>query len=145
MRQWIGYSIDRQSRWVARWLHSRSAFVWLVYGTVLWIPLVAIGVDPHGFLYLYIATSLSLITQVPLAMLAYWAAQEGSKNEEMNFQMLSNQADMMRLVLQQAGDIEEDLERLLGGDDEETGSVLPLVDEELEVDIHSQEEEGETQ
>lgn len=68
--------VDAQARWVANWLRSRSAFITLVYGTVLWIPFVVLGLDPHGFLYLYIATSLSLVTQVPLAMLAYWASRE---------------------------------------------------------------------
>lgn len=74
--------VDRQARWLANWLYSRSAYVVLVYGTLGWIPLVIFGVDRSGFLYLYIATSLSLVTQNPLAMLGKSAAAEARRAEE---------------------------------------------------------------
>ena len=78
----LGPIVDRQAAWVAAWLYSRSAFVWLVYGSVAWVPLVVGGFDKHGFLYLYIATSLSLITQAPLAMLARRAALDAAAAEQ---------------------------------------------------------------
>lgn len=103
-------AIDAQARWVARWLHSRTAFVQLVYGSLLWIPFVVLGIDGHGFLYLYVATTLSLVTQVPLAMLSYWAAQETRASEQ-------NQIDTMKLLVtlaerlgHQLEEIEADLE-----------------------------------
>lgn len=105
-------SLDRQARWVANWLSSRSAFVWLVYGTIAWIPFVVLGLDPHGFLYLYVATSLSLITQVPLAMLASWAGIESKKAETLTRQSLENQRDMLKLLLDQFGEFEEELDEL---------------------------------
>lgn len=104
--------LDRQARWVANWLHSRSAFIWLVYGTVAWIPFVVLGLDPHGFLYLYIATSLSLVTQVPLAMLASWAAQEAMRSEELTRQTLENQTDMMKLLLKEFEEFEEEIDEI---------------------------------
>lgn len=109
VRSFIARMLDVQAQWVANWLRSRSAFVWLVYGTVLWVPFVVFGFDPHGFLYLYIATSLSLITQVPLAMLAFWAKEEAHKNEELTMQTLQNQSDMMKLMLTKFGGFEEEL------------------------------------
>lgn len=123
MREYVGRVIDVQARWLARWLHSRWAFVQLVYGTIFWIPFVAFGLDPHGYLYLYVATSLSLITQSPIAMLALWAAQEAHRNEELTMQMLKNQTDTMRLLLEQFEDLEEDITQELKAhhDDEEAG------------------------
>ncbi|MDE2100540.1 MAG: hypothetical protein KGL39_25070 [Patescibacteria group bacterium] len=78
----IRRALDQQAEWVINWLRSRTAFVQLVYGTILWVPLVVLGIDEHGFLYLYIATSLSLITQVPLAMIGYRAHREAKLAEE---------------------------------------------------------------
>ena len=88
MRNWIRKAIDIQARWVARWLYSRGAFVALVYGTLGWIPLVLFGFDKNGFIYLYIATSLSLITQNPLAMLAHWASRDAQKADEHHRELL---------------------------------------------------------
>lgn len=113
MKAWIARFIDRQSKWVATWLHGRSAFVLLVYGTLLWIPLVALGIDHNGFWYLYVATSLSLVTQAPLAWLAARAAQEAAKNEELTRQSLKNQADTLKLLLAQYEAIEDDVERIV--------------------------------
>lgn len=110
---WFGRFIDRQAEWVATWLYSRSAFIWLVYGTILWIPLVVLGLDPHGFLYLYVATSMSLVTQVPLAMLAYRAQRDAAHSEEITRQTLTNQTDMMRLMLEKFGGFEHELDEIV--------------------------------
>lgn len=114
MKAWLARFIDRQSEWVARWLHGRWAFVLLVYGTILWIPLVALGIDHNGFWYLYVATSLSLVTQAPLAFLAALAAKEAAKNEELTRQSLKNQADTLKLLLTQFETFEDDVEHILG-------------------------------
>lgn len=105
-------TIDAQARWVATWLHSRTAFVQLVYGSLLWIPFVALGIDGHGFLYLYVATTLSLITQVPLAMLSYWAAIEARSAER-------NQLDTMKLLVSLAEHLGHKLEEIQADLEEE--------------------------
>ena len=114
LREYVGRSIDAQASYVANWLYSRAAFVWLVYGTIAWIPLVILGIDHQGFLYLYIATSLSLVTQVPLAMLAYHASRDAKRGEQLTRQTLQNQSDMMKLMLTKFGGFEEELEEILG-------------------------------
>lgn len=134
----VARQIDRQAKWMAHFLHSRAAYVWLVYGTILWIPLVVAGIDGHGFLYLYIATSLSLITQVPLAMLAYWAARDSKHGEELTIQTLKNQSDMLTFLLNKFGELEEDIrEELEAHHEGQTVGVLPVVDHPVDV-----EEEG---
>jgi len=139
---WFARSIDRQGEWMAEFLHSRAAFVWLVYGTILWIPFVVLGLDPHGFLYLYVATSLSLITQVPLAMLAFWAARDSKQGEELTKQTLQNQTDMLKLLINKFGEQEETFDDILEEIREEidhhhsheAGGVLPVDDPPLDVD-----------
>lgn len=113
MPRWLAEAIDRQSRWVATWLHGRWAFALLVYGTILWIPLVVLGIDHQGFMYLYVATSLSLVTQAPLAYLAAMAAKEAARNEELTKQALKNQSDTLRLLLVQYEAIEDDVEEIV--------------------------------
>jgi len=88
VRAWLARTIDRQARWLADWLYSRAAFIILVYGTLGWVPLVVLGYDKGGFLYLYIATSLSLVTQNPLAMLGKWAATEAKRSEEVQIEAI---------------------------------------------------------
>lgn len=110
-------SIDRQARWLAEFLYSRASYVLLVYGTLGWIPLVVLRVDKGGFLYLYIATSLSLITQNPLAMLGKWAATEAKRSEE-------TQVEMMKLLVALAEKIVVELE--------EQDAVLELLEEKVE-------------
>jgi len=127
--------IDRQARWVTDWLHSRSAYVILVYGTILWIPLVILGLDQHGFIYLYIATSLSLITQVPLAMLAYMAMQEGKNNEILIIQTLQNQKDMITFLLAQQKEHGEILKNIK----DEQGDLDHLL-EEIHGEVHPRDE-----
>ena len=90
--------IDGQAEWLARSLYSRWGYVLLVYGSILWVPLVVFSIDDHGFLYLYIATSLSLVTQVPLAMLARKAAQEAMHADTMSRQILENMLSTMEAV-----------------------------------------------
>lgn len=101
-RQWI----DQQALWVAGWLGGRAAFVQLTYGTIIWIPLVVLGIDRGGFLFLYLATSVSLITQVPLAMIgqkareeAHRAGEAALRHEEAQIQMLRNQADTLTAIV----------------------------------------------
>jgi oligoribonuclease (3'-5' exoribonuclease) len=53
--------------------------VLFVYGSLLWIPLVLTGYDPHGFVYLYIATVISMTTQNPLAVKGEQARAEAEK------------------------------------------------------------------
>lgn len=143
MRARIARFIDWQAEWVAEFLHSRAGFLWLVYGTVLWIPFVVLGLDPHGFLYLYVATSLSLITQVPLAMLAYWAARDAKQGEALTKQTLQNQTDMLKLLIDQFGESNENMDEILDElreeiehrhQHEQAGGVLPVVDPPLDVD-----------
>jgi hypothetical protein len=134
----LARSIDAQAAWVAHFLHSRAAFIWLVYGTVLWIPFVVSNLDPHGFLYLYIATSLSLVTQVPLAMLAYWASRDAKQSEELTRQMLKNQTDMLKFLIAEFGEFGEEIGEIIveikEHHDEETDGVLPVVDPPLDVE-----------
>jgi hypothetical protein len=75
-------SVDWLAEATVRWLRSRAAFVQIVLATLLWVPLVVFGIDSHGFLYLYIATALSVITQVPLAMIGYRAMLKAESAEE---------------------------------------------------------------
>ena len=104
MRRYLARSIDAQARWLADWLYSRGAFVALVYGTIGWVPLVVFGWDKHGFIYLYIATSLSLITQNPLAMLGKWAATEARRSE-------LTQLEAMKLLVALSEKIVSELEQ----------------------------------
>ena len=143
METWLARFIDRQAEWLADWLRSRWAFVWLVYGTLMWIPLVILGIDHQGFLYLYVATSMSLITQSPLAMLAYWAHRDAKQGEELTKQTLQNQTDMLKLLIDQFGESNETYDEILEElreeiehhhQHEQAEGLLPVVDPELDVD-----------
>ena len=74
--------IDQVAEWTVVWLRSRAAFIQIALVTILWIPLVVTGIDKNGFLYLYIATALSIFTQVPLAMIGYRAMKKAEGAEE---------------------------------------------------------------
>lgn len=109
---WTHRFIDWQAEAVARWLYSRIAYIQLVYGTLLWVPLVVLGFDQHGFIYLYIATAMSLITQSPLAMLAHKASRDAQEAEKLTEQALRNQTDMLNFLINQFGEFKEDIEEL---------------------------------
>lgn len=111
---WIGRFIDWQAETVAEWLYSNLAYVQLVYGTVFWIPLVVFGYDQHGFLYLYIATALSLITQSPLAKLAHRAQQDAKDAEILSQQTAKNQTDMLNFLIHQFGELKDEVEEIAG-------------------------------
>lgn len=106
-------------------------FIQSVVITLLWIPMVLLGFDMHGFVYLYVATALSLITNFSLAIYARRLQDETAKFEQMVLQLLRNQQDTMLFLIaeakeqgEQLDDIEEDIKR--------TDHVLPLVDDPLE-------------
>lgn len=116
--KWLHRLIDWQAEAVARWLYSRIAYVQLVYGTFLWVPLVVLGFDQHGFIYLYIATAMSLVTQSPLAMLAHKASRDAKEAEKLTEQALRNQTDMLNFLIHQFGEFKEEIEEI--ADDIET-------------------------
>lgn len=98
--------VDRAAAAVADWLGSRAAFIQVCVGTLVSVPLTVYGVDSHGFGFLYIATALSLVTQVPLAMIGMRAREEAQRateaamrQEEAQIQMLQSQADMLKAIL----------------------------------------------
>jgi len=118
VRRSLAVAIDAQARWLADWLYSRTAYVLLVYGTILWVPLAVLGVDKHGFVYLYVATSLSLVTQVPLAMLGRSAAAEARRSEQV-------QIETMKLLVALSEKIVKELET----QDEVLESIEERVDD----------------
>lgn len=85
----------------------------------MWIPLVVFGWDKHGFLYLYIATALSLITQVPLAMIGSRAAEKAEAAEARTIEALGAilatmttvhaMVELMRVELDQHEEILEEI------------------------------------
>lgn len=106
MRSGMGAGIDASARWLAEWLGSRAAFVQVCIGTLISVPLTILGIDGHGFTFLYLATALSLITQVPLAMIGQHAREEARKaqeaanrQEETQLQLLRNQQDVLAAIL----------------------------------------------
>jgi hypothetical protein len=79
---WWHNIVDRAADLTVGWMRSRGAFVQVIAVTLGWIPLVVLGVDNHGFIYLYIATALSLVTQIPLAMIGWKAMSKAESAEE---------------------------------------------------------------
>lgn len=106
-------AIDLCAEAVADWLGSRAAFVQVCAGTLISVPLTVFAIDPHGFTFLYVATALSLVTQVPLAMIGVKARLEAQQAEIASALALAEiehaldileaqdqtQADMLRAVL----------------------------------------------
>lgn len=91
--------VDRSADWVTTWLRSRAAFVQVFLGTVLWVPaFVLTGVDPKGTLYLDIATALSLVTQVPLAMIGWKAMIKAEAAEKKTDDTLGAMLATMKAV-----------------------------------------------
>lgn len=64
----------RWQHWLAErftdWLASPAALIQGLALTLPWLVLVGLGVDPHGFWFLFFATILSFLTQFPLAYAA---------------------------------------------------------------------------
>jgi len=58
LRDFYNRIVDHLAYAISDWLGSRAAFVQITLGTILWVPFVIIGLDGHGFLYLYVATAL---------------------------------------------------------------------------------------
>lgn len=106
MRARARVRIDHAAGWLVHWLSSRAAFVQVSIATIVSIPLTIAGIDGHGFTYLYLATALSLVTQVPLAMIgqkareeAHRAGEAALRHEEAQIQMLRNQADTLTAIV----------------------------------------------
>ena len=51
------------------WLGSYAGFVIAVIVSAAWNVAVVLGLDKHGFLYLYLATELGIVTQFNLAII----------------------------------------------------------------------------
>lgn len=107
MRSVIVRVIDAAALWTVEWLGSRAAFVQIMLVTVASVPLTVTAIDPHGFYFLYVATALSLVTQVPLAMIGQRAREEAikaeeaaSRMEEAQLQLLRNQSDTLAAMLE---------------------------------------------
>lgn len=122
MRATARAAIDASAEGLVRWLGSRAAFVQVCLATLVSVPLTIYGIDSHGLVYLYLATALSLITQVPLAMIGQRAREEARKagaaamrQEEAQIQMLINQQDSLKAIL-----------RLLA-DDSKTKALIDLL------------------
>jgi hypothetical protein len=118
-RAWWQTMIDRQAAWVAGWLRSRAAFVQITYGSLLWVPFVALSIDQHGFLYLYIATTLSLVTQVPLAMLAFWASRDAKAAE----QKMVSALDALHAIMQGTRTL---MEAAITADEQNRGMLVAI-------------------
>lgn len=110
------------------WLGSRKGFVQSVVFTLLWVPLVIWRVDSHGFIYLYLATALSLITNFSLAIYARRLQEDSEKFEQLVLQLLKNQQDTMLFLIQEAKEWGEQLDEI----EEKSSQVLPMVDRKLE-------------
>jgi len=65
MRRVVNAAIERFNDWLA----SERGFVQAVVVSVAWNVAVFVGVDPHGFVYLFVATELGIITQFTLAII----------------------------------------------------------------------------
>lgn len=112
-------AVDYCADAVANWLGSRAAFVQVVLVTLIWIPFVVAGIDSHGFLYLYLATALSLVTQVPLAMIGVRAGNKADQAEAKSQQTLeailttmkalSTVINAMKIELEEQQELLEDI------------------------------------
>lgn len=109
-------TVDVCADWVVTWLRSRGAFVQVFLITFLWIPaFVMTGIDPKGTIYLDIATALSLITQVPLAMIGWQAMKKAEAAETQTFHVLERMLTTMNAVhelitvVKESLDVQEDL------------------------------------
>lgn len=65
MRRAVNAAIE----WFNDWLGSERGFVQAVVICLLWNVAVVYGLDKHGFLFLYLATELGIITQFNLAII----------------------------------------------------------------------------
>lgn len=105
------------------WLSSRGGFVQAVIFTLIWVPLVVYKVDPHGFIYLYIATAFSTITQFSVAIIAFKAKIAGDKANEGLIQMLENQVSTMQFLVELAKEIHKE--------QEEQTEILEVIQDEI--------------
>lgn len=92
-------NIDRIVTAFNDWLGTNRGFIHATLATLIWIPFVAFGYDKHGFIYLYMATALSLISNFSLAIYARKLQREQDKFEYWLEQMLKNQADTMKAMM----------------------------------------------
>ena len=53
-----------------RWLASPAGFIQATILTIAWTVAAVLGVDEHGFWFLYVATAFSFVTQFNLAIFA---------------------------------------------------------------------------
>lgn len=89
------------------WFTSPLAFVQGVAVTAVWIGLVALGIDAHGWWLLFGLTVFSGVTQFPLAYAARRASEASDRalteidtQTELIEQMLRNQADTLTAILE---------------------------------------------
>jgi hypothetical protein len=61
--------VDRAIEAFNGWLASERGFVQAIIVSLGWNVAVAFGLDKHGFLYLFVATELGIITQFTLAII----------------------------------------------------------------------------
>jgi len=71
-----------------RWLASPAGFVQATILTIAWTVAAVLGVDEHGFWFLYVATAFSFVTQFNLAIFASRASAAARAADEQAFETL---------------------------------------------------------
>lgn len=108
------------------WLGSYAGFVLALIISLVWNAAVIVGLDPHGFVYLYLATELGIITQFNLAIIGRHSSAKVDRAlatidqvvddnyvaTQTLIQLAKNEADLLEAFAAQAAAITAALEEL---------------------------------
>ena len=114
------------------WLGSKRGFVQAVGISIAWNIAVWFGLDKHGFLYLFLATELGIVTQFTLAIIN---KDTSAKVDQALDELYAGTQTILKLARDEITERkrELDLQEAIAAQNEAIATVL----RELQTDLHS--------